>query len=757
MRLLQVILLIFFVTMCTPRDGNVQKEQGVIPAKVDSLLALMTLEEKIGQLNMYNGTWEFTGPVPQDGNSQEKAKNIASGRVGGMLNVLTAKGTREAQKLAVENSRLGIPLIFGYDVIHGYQTMLPVPIAQAASWDYEAARLGSEIAAREAAASGIHWTFAPMIDVSRDARWGRIMESAGEDPYLSSVMAKAWVEGYQGDELSDLFTIAACAKHFAAYGLAKGGRDYNTVDISPATLYNVVLPPFKAASDAGVATLMNSFNELNGVPANGSALLQREILKEGWGFKGFVVSDWGSIGEMITHGFAYDSTDAALKAIVAGSDMDMESRIYEKALEDLVNQRIVSGALIDDAVKRILTIKYELGLFDDPYRYSSEEREKTEVGSKENLEGVREVARRSLVLLKNENDLLPLEKNVSSIAVIGQLASSKDVPLGNWRAQAVANSAISLLEGIQNAVSASTTVRFAQGYTLVSGQRDFVHKLNVLKGDRSGFKKAINLARQSDVVVLALGEDCYQTGEGRSQADISLKSNQEELLTELLKVNKKVVVVLMNGRPLAIPEVIQNTPSVLETWFAGSEAGNAIADVLFGDYNPSGKLPVSFPYHVGQEPLHYDRKNTGRPVPNGFDSGLVFWSHYTDIPNEAVLPFGHGLSYTSFEYSDLKISKKGDGVEVSALLTNTGNRKGTEVAQLYMRDMVASLTRPIRQLKGFQKVSLDVGQSENVNFVLTKEDLSFYSTKGDLTFEPGAFQFWVGGSSVASLTGKVDL
>lgn len=754
---LTIVAIFSFLTISGFGSKLQSSSDPAISDKVDSLLAIMTLEEKVGQLNMYNGTWEFTGPVPADDSNQEKAALIKNGGVGAMLNVLSAKATREAQKLAVENSRLGIPMLFGYDVIHGHKTMMPVPLGQAATWDYEAAKLASEVAAKEAASSGLHWTFAPMIDISRDARWGRIMESAGEDPYLSSVMAKAWVEGYQGKDLSDTFSIAACAKHFAGYGYAEGGRDYNTVEISNHTLYNVVLPPFKAAADAGVATFMNSFNELDGVPATGSKFLQRDILKGSWGYPGLVVSDWGSIAEMITHGYAADGRDAGEKALNAGSDMDMESRIYERELASLVKEGKVAEALVDDAVRRVLTLKYQLGLFDDPYRYSSEERESKNLLSSENLEAARDVARKSIVLLKNENNLLPLDKSVGSIAVIGQLASSKDVPLGNWRAQAVPNSAVSVVEGITKAVANPKNVTFAQGYTLTTGQRDFVHELTLVEDDRSGFGEAVELAKRSDVVIFVAGEDAYQTGEGRSQADISLKGNQEELLMKVLAVNKKVVVVLQNGRPLAIPNVMQNAPAVVETWFAGSEAGNAIADVLFGDYNPSGKLPVSFPYHVGQEPLYFGRKNTGRPVQNDFDAGLVFWSHYTDMPNEAVRPFGYGLSYTTFEYSNIGVERVGEGVKITATLKNTGSRAGTEVAQLYMRDMVASITRPIKELKGFQKVELKPGESKQVTFELSKDALSFYDRDGKQTYEPGEFTFWIGGSSEAELSLKTAI
>lgn len=736
------------------KEASSNTDSTSIDQKVDSLLALMTLEEKVGQTNMYNGTWEFTGPVPADSSSQAKADNIKNGLVGGMLNVLTPDGIREAQELAVENSRLGIPMIFGYDVIHGYQTMFPVPIGQAASWDIEVARLSSVVAAREASAAGLHWTFAPMIDISRDARWGRIMESPGEDPVLASVMAKGWIEGFQGDDLADINTIAACAKHFAGYGFAEAGRDYNSVDVSLQTLYNIILPPFKAASDAGAVTFMNAFNDLNGVPATGNQFLQRTILKGEWGFDGFVVSDWASLSEMIDHGFASDTSQAAISAMKAGSDMDMEGRVYEQKLQARIEDGSIDEKLLDDAVRRILKVKFQLGLFEDPYRYSDNEREKAEVLSKANLASAREVARKSFVLLKNENDILPLSKETKSIAVIGQLANDKDVPLGSWRARAITNSAVSLLEGVKNAVSSNTKVSYSKGYSLTIGERSFGRELNIVESDKSGFKEAIDLARNSDVVILALGEDCFQSGEGRSQVDIGLKSHQDELLEEIKKVNDKVVVVLMTGRPVAIPQVAENSSAILETWFAGSEAGNAIADVLFGDYNPAGKLPVSLPYHTGQEPLYYNRKSTGRPVNK---DNNVFWSHYTDGPNEALFPFGFGLSYTTFEYTNFNVEKGVEGVKVTVDVTNVGDKDGEEVIQLYIQDLFASQTRPIIELKKFKKELIKTGESITVDFAITKADLSFFNNQGELIFEPGKFKISVGTNSVDLLNKTIQV
>ncbi|UCF35703.1 MAG: beta-glucosidase BglX [Acidobacteriota bacterium] len=715
-------------------------------SKIDALLGKMTLEEKIGQLNQYSSTFDVTGPAPERGSSRERYEQIRNGLVGSMLNVVGFEATRRAQELAL-GSRLGIPLVFALDVIHGYKTMTPTPLAEAASWDLEAVEASARLAAREAAAAGLHWTFAPMVDISRDARWGRIMEGAGEDPYLGSVMAVARVKGFQGSDLSAIDTIAACAKHYAAYGFAEAGRDYNTVDISEHTLRNVVLPPFKAAVDAGVVTLMNAFNEIGGVPATVSSHLQREILKGDWGFNGFVVSDWGSIGELIPHGVAEDLSDAAHQAIIAGSDMDMEAGAYVAHLADLVRSGHVNQHLVDDAVRRVLRVKFALGLFDDPYRYSNADREKQEVLSEKNLAISRDVARKSIVLLKNEKGLLPLNKDSGTIALIGPLAADKDAPLGSWRAQAVTDSAVSLLEGMQAAVGSGAKVLHAEGAKLITGPRSFVTPSVYNTDDRSGFPEAIEIAKQADVVVMALGEDAWQSGEGRSQVEIGLKGLQLELLKEVCAVNSNVVVLLMTGRPLVIDWLAENVPAIAVVWHLGSQAGHAISDVLFGDYNPSGKLPVGFPHHVGQQPLYYSHKNTGRPN----QQPIVFWSHYTDAPNDALYPFGHGLSYTKFEYSDVKLSSATLGmdgeVEVSVTLTNAGDRTGSEVVQLYVRDLVGSVTRPVKELKGFQKIELAAGATKEVTFTLSAEDLAFYTRDGEWKAEPGKFKVFIGTSS----------
>lgn len=723
-----------------------------IETKITKLLTEMTLDEKMGQLNQFTSRWEMTGPAPQGNNEQQMLEMIKGGLVGSILNVTGAEATRKAQTLAVENSRLKIPMIFGYDVIHGYQTMFPIPLAEAASWEPELARQSSRVAAVESAAAGLHWTFAPMVDIARDARWGRIMEGSGEDPYLGSLFAAARVKGFQGDDLTANNTIAACVKHFAAYGFIESGRDYNTVDISESTLRNVVLPPFKAAADAGAVTFMNAFNEIGGTPATANAHLLRDILKGEWGFNGFVVSDWNSVGELLVHGVAADRKDAARLAITAGSDMDMEGNCFVPNLKSLVEEGIVDIKLVDDAVRRVLRVKFQLGLFDDPYKYCDENKEKTLILSRENLQVAREAARKSIVLLKNEKQLLPLKKEGQKIALIGELAADKDVPLGSWRAKAITGSAVSLLEGMQNAVSSPANLVYAKGPAFVVGESKFTVHLEFNTTDKSGIDEAVKVAKTADVVVLALGENCFQTGEGRSQTDIRMKGLQQELLEAVYAVNKNVVVVLMNGRPMDISWMAGNVPSIVEAWHLGSEAGNGIADVLFGDYNPAGKLPVSFPQTVGQVPIYYNHKSTGRPSDG---EGNVFWSHYTDAPNNALFPFGYGLSYTTFAYSELKISSsemsKGGKLNVSVTVKNTGKVKGQEVVQLYIRDLVGSITRPVKELKAFDKIWLNPGESKVVSFELTENDLSFWGASNQFQAEPGDFQLWVGTNSVEGL------
>ncbi len=729
----------------SPTQESVDAEEHFI----NQLLTKMTLTEKVGQLNQYTGRWEMTGPAPKDEAIQNQLQHLKEGKVGSMLNVTGSEQTYTAQKFVVENSRLGIPLIFGYDVIHGYQTMFPIPLGESASWNPELARLSASIAAKEAAAAGLHWTFAPMMDVGRDARWGRVMEGAGEDPYLASVFAEARVKGFQGDDLASEETVAACAKHFAAYAFVESGRDYNSVEIGNETLHNIVLPPFKASVKARVATFMNAFNTIQGMPATASSYLQRDLLKGEWGFDGFVVSDWNSIGEMIDHGAAADLKEAALKAMKGGSDMDMEARAYIGHLEELVNEGKVDIHLVDDAVKRVLRIKYRLGLFENPYRYCNEEREKATIYTAEHRAAARKIARESMVLLKNKAQLLPLSKNIKSIAVIGPLANDKDSPLGNWRAKAEANSAVSLLEGVTKAVAPQGQINYAKGCELVTSDRNFSDQLMYNERDKSGFEQAIQAARQSEVVLLAIGEDCYQSGEGRSVTDLQLKGLQMELFEAIYQVNKNIVVVLMTGRPVDITKLATNAPAILETWHAGSEAGHAIADILFGDYNPSGKLTMSFPRNTGQCPIFYNYKNTGRPTP--VEPGQVLYSCYTDAANSPLYPFGYGLSYTSFTYSNVSLSTSEptakDTLQATVTVTNTGSVAGEEVVQLYIRDIAATFTRPVKELKAFEKVKLQANESKQLTFQLTANNLGYYTPQGEFVVEPGDFQLFIGRSS----------
>lgn len=723
-----------------------------IAQKVDSVLALMTLQEKIGQMVQYSGRDFKTGPDSSI-NEKEKLENIKNGMVGSMLSVVSVKNTGFFQDLVMENTRLKIPLLFGYDVIHGYKTIFPIPLGESASWDLELIKKSASVAALEASASGVHWAFAPVIDISRDARWGRIMEGAGEDPYLVSKIGVARVKGFQGDDLSLDNTIAACAKHFAGYGLAEGGRDYNAVNIGKFELNNDVLPPFKAAAKAGVATVMNSFNTIDGIPATGHKGIQRDLLKNEWNWEGFILSDWGSIGEMIAHGYAKDNYQASEIAIKAGSDIDMESYAYENNLEQLVNDGKVDVALINDAVKRILKLKFELGLFDNPYKYCDEEREANEVYSIENQNFAREVAKKSIVLLKNEKQLLPLKKDIKSIAVIGPLANDKNSPLGMWRAQGITDSAVSLLEGIKSAVSPDTKIIYEKGCDLIphNYKEQIIATSSLSKNDIENISKATIAAKSAEVVLLAIGENFFQTGEAASQTNIGFTYAQTALLKAVAKVNKNVIIILMNGRPMDLTWASQNIPTILECWYLGSQSGNAIADVVFGDYNPSGKLPVSFPYNAGQEPFYYNQKNTGRP----YKSHDRFYSGYTDTPNEALYPFGFGLSYTNFKYENLKLDKyqikKNEALTLSIDITNTGHLEGEEVVQLYIRDLVGSVTRPVKELKGFEKIVLKAGELKTLNFTIDKTLLEFYTVNEKWEVEPGDFEVFVGGDSSTTL------
>lgn len=726
-----------------------------IDAKVEELLAKMTLAEKIGQMNQYNGFYDATGPAPESGDGANKFNHLKTGLVGSMLNVRGVEDVRAVQKIAVEETRLGIPLIIGFDVIHGYETLAPIPLAESASWDLEAMERSAQVAAAEAAAAGINWTFAPMVDISRDARWGRVMEGAGEDPYYASKVAAARVKGFQGNDLSATNTIAACAKHFAGYGWAEAGRDYNTVDISGNVLHNVVLPPFKAANDAGVKTFMNAFNEMNGIPATADSYLQRDLLKGKWNFDGFVVSDWGSIQEIVIHGRAEDKKDAARLAAIGGSDMDMESYAYVAHLENLVQEGKVQESMIDDAARRILKVKFELGLFDDPYKYLDETREKEVIGHKDHHAAVLDMAKKSIVLLKNENNLLPL-KSSDNVVVIGELAGDKNSPLGSWRIAGKDDTAISVIEGMENHTGKS--INYSKGMPVFTGKTQFVFETPVNSTNKAGISDAVNAAKGADKVIMVLGEYGFQSGEGRSRTELGLPGLQQELLEQVFAVNPNVVLVLMNGRPLTIDWAAENVPAILETWHLGTQSGNAIAEVLYGKYNPSGKLTMTFPRSVGQVPLYYNHKNTGRPVADAGMADLVFWSHYIDQENSPLYPFGYGLSYSSFDYSDMKVSVEGpQKVTASVQVKNTSTIDGEEVVQLYIRDRVASITRPVKELKGFEKIMLKAGESKTVEFGLGKEELGFFDNQGNYKVEPGMFDIMIGTNSVEGLSGEFEL
>jgi len=710
-------------------------------ARVETLLQQMTLAEKIGQMNQYSDFWEVTGPNSQAGDAEMKLDHLVQGRVGSMLNVRGVEHIYKLQKLAVEESRLGIPLIFGFDVIHGHKTLGPIPLAEAASWDLVAIEQAARVAATEAAAVGLNWTFAPMVDISRDARWGRVMEGAGEDPYLGAQVGVARVKGFQGEDLAANNTIAACAKHFAAYGFPEAGREYNTVDIGTSTLYNVVFPPFRAVVDAGVRTVMNAFNILNGVPATANSQLQRDLLKGAWGFDGFIVSDWRSVVEIVTHGFAADLQEAAIIAANAGSDMDMESYAYIHHLEAAVVSGAVPIAVVDDAVRRIVRLKFELGLFDDPYRYCDVERERTMIYHPDHLAAALDMARKSIVLLKNQDNLLPLSRKQEKIAVIGALAVDKTSPLGSWRIGSDDESAVSVLEGL---LAYSQNIRYAQGGDVFVGTTDFREEITVNETDRSGFAEAIKLAQESAVVVMVLGEHGFQSGEARSRTQLDLPGLQQELLEAVYAVNPNIVLVLMNGRPLAIPWADEHLPAILETWQLGTQSGHAIAEVLFGDYNPSGKLPMTFPRNVGQVPIYYNHFRTGRPAV----AEDVFWSHYIDEANTPLYPFGYGLSYTTFAYANLSVEGiAGRSIKVSIEVANQGNRSGEEVVQLYICDQVATVARPVKELKGFEKVELAPGEMKVVVFILTEKELGFFNNEGMFVVEPGAFTIMVGTNS----------
>ena len=698
--------------------------------RVDSVLRLMTLSEKIGQMNQVSSKEDPTGQLTECSNEEEL---IRSGQVGSMLNVVGVERTRHLQEIAVNDTRLHIPLIFALDVVHGYKTISPVPLAESCSWDMDLIEKSARVAAEEATASGIQWTFAPMVDIARDPRWGRVMEGSGEDPYLGSAIAKARVRGFQGTDLSAYNTMAACAKHFVGYGAAEGGRDYNTVDISKQRLRELYLPPFSAAADAGVATFMNSFNEVMGVPATGSTYLVRDILKGEWNFPGVVVSDWGSVAELIPHGVAEDKCDAAQLAVTAGCDMDMEGYCYVSSLEKLVREGVVSESLIDDAVRRILRLKFDLGLFDDPYRYCDAEREKAEILSAEHRKVVREMACKSIVLLENREGILPLDNRCKNIGIVGPLADNPDDMLGSWCARGDGKDAIGILQGIKQAVGKGVSIRYAKGCEIEGD-------------DRSGFSEAVQVAENSDVVIVCVGENRFMSGEAASRTRLTLPGVQRELLKAIKETGKPIVLLLSNGRPLVLDWEKENIGTIVECWQLGSEAGNAIADVLFGKYNPSGKLTMSFPYNEGQIPVYYNAKSTGRPyVPN-----VRYVTRYLDCPNVPLYSFGYGLSYTRFEYGELKLDKDtmfpGEKLRIDVSVANVGNYDGEETVQLYIRDVCSKITRPEKELKGFKKVFLKKGERTDISFELSLSDLEYVLADGSRESDPGLFEVFVGGN-----------
>ena len=736
------LLVLLFVASCQKTvDLDNDKEEFI-----NDLISKMTLAEKAGQMNQYNGFWDATGPMPEGDYQKKRYNELKNGQVGSMLNVIGVDEIRALQKIAVEETRLGIPLIFGHDVIHGYKTIFPIPLAESSSWDLDLMEKSARVAATEASADGLNWTFAPMVDISRDARWGRVMEGAGEDPYLGSLVAKARVHGFQGDNLNDINTIVACAKHFAGYGFSEAGRDYNTTDFNQYTLHNTIMPPFKAAVDAGVRTFMNSFNTLDEIPATGHKHIQRDILKGDWSFDGFIVSDWGSIDQMIPHGFARDGKHAAELAVLAGSDMDMESSLYVSQLVGLVESGNIAEELLNDAVRRILRVKYELGLFEDPYKYCNKERSDSELASEENMSVALDAAKKSIVLLKNNNQLLPLQKEGEKIAIIGPLANDKNSPLGNWRSQAVYNSASSVVEGMKK-YKGNRTV-FEKGVDLYYGKTNFHNRVKINYDDKSDFGKAKFAAATSDIVVMVLGEEGNQSGEGRSRTNIGLPGLQLELLKEISKINNNIVLVVMSGRPLDLSWEDENIPAIVQAWHLGSKSGDAIAQVLYGDYNPSGKLTMSFPRNVGQVPVYYNFKNTGRPSTS---IEQVTNSGYADVENSPLYSFGHGLSYTNFSYSNFSVDSDKLGfdskINVSVKLENTGLYKGKEVVQLYIRDIVGSIARPMKELKGFKIVELAPGESEIINFEIDSSLLEFYTYNNIWEAEVGKFHVFIGGDS----------
>ncbi len=710
---------------------------------IGALLNQMTLEERIGQLTLYTSGWDITGPSLNENYKEE----LKSGRVGGLFNAHGVKYNTELQNIAVKETRLGIPLLFGYDVIHGHKTIFPIPLAEAASWDLALIEESARLGAKEAAASGLNWTFNPMVDIARDPRWGRVAEGSGEDTYLGSLIGVAKIKGHQGNDLSDPFTLLACVKHFAAYGAPLAGRDYGSVDMSERTLRETYLPPYQAAVEAGVATIMTSFNEVDGVPASGNSWLLQNILRDEWGFKGFVVTDYTSINELVPFGVVNDLEGAAQLAFSAGVDMDMQGGLYNAHLKNLIEKGELTEEQVNISAKRILEMKWRLGLFHDPYRYLDEKREKNIVRSEELRTHARLAARESIVLLKNEpyngKTLLPLSKDVKKIALIGPLGDNQIDLQGSWHASGLETDVVTLRAGIQQAVPNATVV-YAKGC-------DFDGN------DQSGFAEALRIAGEADVVILALGENYIQNGEAASRTNIDLPGVQNELVAALAKLNKPTIALVGAGRPLTIAELHEQVPAILNTWHLGTMHGAAVADVLFGDYNASGKITMTFPRNVGQIPIFYNSKRLGRP----FNENEKYTSKYIDSPNTPLYPFGYGLSYTTFEYSNLRVSNAempmGGSVVVSVKVRNSGGVDGEEVVQLYVQDLVGSVTRPFRELRGFEKIALKVGEEKTVQFTIKSSDLAFYTRSMKFEAEPGAFAVYLGTNSDATLRGEFQL
>lgn len=726
---------------------------------IDDLMSKMTLQEKIGQMNLPGSGDIKTGEAA----NSDIAGNIREGKVGGLLNLKSVQKIKEIQKIAVEESRLKIPLIFGMDVIHGYQTTFPIPLALASSWDMNLIEKTARIAAQEASADGISWTFSPMVDIARDPRWGRIAEGAGEDPFLGSRVAEAYVNGYQGKDLKANNTVMSCVKHFALYGAAEAGRDYNTSDMSLVRMYNEYLPPYKAAIDAGAGSIMTSFNEINGIPATGNRWLLTDVLRKQWGFKGFVVTDYTAINEMTAHGMG-DLQQVTALALNAGTDMDMVGEGFLTTLEQSLVENKVTLDEIDAACRRILEAKYDLGLFEDPYRYGDENRSKTEIATLNNMKIAREVASQTFVLLKNDNQILPLKKE-GKIALIGPLAHSRFDMAGMWSVAVKHSESVTVLEGFKNVIGNKAQILYVKGANIVD-DKDYdswitwgTSGIDSLKTPSQLRKEAIKVAKKSDVIVAVLGEGAEMSGESSSRSNLDIPENQQLLLKELLKLGKPVVLVLYTGRPLTIKWESENVPAILNVWFGGTQGGNAVADVVFGEVNPSGKLPVTFPQNIGQIPLFYNHKNTGRPIDKEWFQ--KFRSNYLDVPNEPLYPFGFGLSYTDFEYSNFQLSSKSihenEKITVSVEVENKGKYDGKEVVQLYIRDLVGTITRPVLELKDFQKIEIKKGEKKTVYFEIDKDDLKFYNNELQFIAEPGTFEVFVGGSSDKTLHSDFEL